>query len=269
MDDYRRANRDLWNEWADIHARSDFYDMEGFKAGKSSLQAFEIDELGEVTGKSFLHLQCHFGMDTLSWARLGARVVGVDFSERAIELASELNQELGLDVDFVCADIYELPEVLQGQFDVVYTSHGVLAWLPDLERWGQIIARFLKTGGIFYMSEFHPYAYVFDDDERVSELKVRYPYFHSSEPMVFEVQGSYADRGAQVEQDLSYEWAHSLSDVLNALLSAGLRLEFLHEYPFSVFALFPSLMEKGPEGMWRLKEADGMIPLMFSLKASK
>lgn len=267
-DEYRKANRALWNEWTRIHAKSEFYNVEGFKAGRSTLNSFELEEMGDVAGKSLLHLQCHFGMDTMSWARVGAKATGVDFSDEAVRLAEQLNQELGLDAEFVCSDLYELPEVLKGQFDIVYTSNGVLAWLPDLTRWAQVVAHFLKPGGTFYMAELHPFALVFDD-ENSSELRVRYPYFHNPEPMVFEVQGTYADREAEVEQKLEYEWTHSLSEILNSLIKAGLRIDFLHEFSFCTYEMLPGLMERGEDGLWRLKENDGSLPLMFSLKAVK
>lgn len=268
MDEYRNANRALWNEWADIHSRSTFYDLEGFKAGATHLDDFELQELGDVSGKSLLHLQCHFGMDSLSWARLGARVTGVDFSDRAIALARDLAEELDLAADFICSDIYALPEVLQGQFDIVYTSKGVLVWLPDLKGWAEVIADFLKPGGTFYLCEFHPYAGIFDESHPTS-LRIRYPYFHSPEPMVFDVQGSYAEPQAQVEQKVEYEWAHSLSDIVNSLIGAGLRIEHLNEFPFTDFPALPELMEQCEDGFWRLKAHDGSVPLMFSIKATK
>lgn len=268
MEQYKKANQALWNEWARIHARSEFYDVDSFKAGRSTLGAFELEELGDVTGKSLLHLQCHFGMDTLSWARRGARVTGVDFSDEAIELAESLNAELDIDAEFVCSDILELPSVLQGEYDIVYTSYGVLTWLPDLERWAQVISHFLKPGGVFYMAEFHPFAMVFDD-ENPSALSLRYPYFHRDEPMAFEVQGSYADREARTEQKVEYEWIHSMGDVLNALINAGLNIQFLHEFSFCVYEMLPGLMEQGEDGLWRLKEKGESLPLMFSLKARK
>jgi SAM-dependent methyltransferase len=269
VDEYKKANLALWNEWAHLHAASEFYDVEGFKAGKTSLNPVEMEELGGVAGKTLLHLQCHFGLDSLSWSRLGAKVTGVDFSDQAIALARALSREIGLNADFVCADIYELPQVLSGAFEIVYTSYGVLAWLPDLEKWAAVIAHFLKPGGTFYMVEFHPFAQVFDDAETATGLHVHYPYFHSGEPLVFEVQGSYADRQAQVTQNVEYEWDHSLGEIVNSLVAAGLRIEYLHEFPFCVYAKFPSLMEKCSDGMWRLKVDDGMIPLMFSIKATK
>ena len=228
-----------------------------------------MEELGNVAGKTLLHLQCHFGLDSLSWARLGARVTGVDFSDQAIALARSLSQEVGLEAEFVCSDIYELPQVLAGQFDIVYTSYGVLAWLPDLKNWAAVIAHFLKPGGVFFIAEFHPFAMVFDNSETATGLRIQYPYFHPAEPYKFDVQGSYIDRQAEVNQKVEYEWDHSLGEIVDALLAAGLRLEFLHEYPYCTYAMFPSLMEQCSDGMWRLKEGDGSIPLMFSIRASK
>lgn len=190
MDDYKKANRALWNEWTSINEKSEFYDLEGFKSGKTTLDPIELEELGDVSGKTLLHLQCHFGLDTLSWARLGAKVTGADFSESAIGLARSLSKELSIPANFLCSNIYDLPKILNGKFDIVFTSAGVLAWLPDLERWAQVIARFLNIRGAFYIREFHPLAYVFDDQEGITEPEVAYPYFGSSEPMRCPVKGS-------------------------------------------------------------------------------
>jgi len=154
MSEFERADQSNWNRLAPLHARSVFYDVAGFKAGRCTLMPTEREELGDVAGKSLLHLQCHFGMDTLSWARLGARVTGVDYAENAIELARELSRETGLKAAFVCASIYDLPERMSGQFDIVFTSYGVLCWLPDLPAWGQVIAHFLRPGGICSFYEY-------------------------------------------------------------------------------------------------------------------
>ena len=178
MDEFLKSNKELWNAWTRMHVKSKFYDVEGFKAGRSSLDKIEL-ELGEVRGKSLLHLQCHFGMTTLSWARVGARGTGADFSDEAIREANELAISTGLKANFVCSNIYDLPNALSGQFDFVFTSHGVLGWLPDLNAWGQVIAHFLKPGGTFYVVEAHPTAYIFDE-ENPSDLLVRYSYFHTS-----------------------------------------------------------------------------------------
>jgi len=181
MDDYTRTNLDHWNELVSLHAQSKFYDLQSFKAGNSTLKPIEVEELGDVAGKSLLHLQCHFGLDTLSWARRGAQVTGADFSDQAIALAQSLSQELEIKANFVCSNLYDLPNVLSGEFDIVYTSYGVLCWLSDLGRWGKIIAHFLKPDGVFYIVEFHPFTHVFDNEDNATDLRVVYPYF-SREP---------------------------------------------------------------------------------------
>jgi SAM-dependent methyltransferase len=237
--------------------------MAGFKAGKITLPSLDIDEVGDVRGRSLLHLQCHFGQDSLSWARLGAQVTGADFSEPAITLARALSDELKLKARFVCANLYDLPQVLDGQFDIVYTSGGVLSWLPDLKRWGQVIAHFLKSGGIFYVHDIHPLALIFEQEQ--GELRIRYPYFATPDPLRFEVRGSYADVNADYE-GVEYNWVHSLSDVVSRLLAAGLRLEFLHEFPYSFYQQF-SLLVQDNAGQWVMP--DHNIPLTFSLRAVK
>jgi SAM-dependent methyltransferase len=266
VDNYHQANLALWNEWADINAKSKTYDVAGFLAGKDTLTPIELEELGPVAGKTLLHLQCHFGLDTLSWARRGARVTGVDFSDRAVSLAQDLAWQAGLEARFICGDVYALPEALSGQFDVVYTTYGVLCWLRDLKRWAELIARCLKPGGVFYVADFHPFLYVFDDDHP-TELRVKHPYFYRPVPMEWAVHGSYADREAQVNQPVEYEWAHSLGEIVSVLAEAGLRIEFLHEHRRSVDKII-ACMEQDAEGWWRLKgESD--LPLMFSLRAVK
>jgi len=268
MDKYQQANLNLWNERTDIHAASDAYDLAGFKAGKTQLHAIELEELGpEVGGRTMLHLQCHFGRDSMMWARLGTKVTGVDFSDKSIKLARKLNAELGLDCEFVQSDVLLLPDHLEGEFDIVFTSYGVLAWLPDIKRWGEVIAHFLKPGGIFYIVEDHPFAYVFDDAVGQVELKPRYPYFHQAEPMEFETEGSYADPDAHVNQPVKYEWFHPLGDIVSALTSQGLHIEYLHEFNCCSWQMMP-VMEKRGE-WWYLPEDMPQIPLTYSIKAIK
>lgn len=266
MDKYLKTNRDLWNEITPFHVASEFYDVEGFRKGRNHLRyPVEIEEIGDVTGKSLLHLQCHFGLDTLSWARLGASVTGVDFSDKAIDAARSLSAELGIPADFICCDIYDLPQKLDKKFDIVYTSAGVLCWLPDLERWASVIAHFLKPGGFFYILEGHPIQRVFDDSPDATELKIRYTYSRGNEPEHFEPEGDYADPDAEVTCD-SYEWFHGLGEIINSLISSGLRIDFLHEYPYICFKVYP-FMQQDDDGQWHV-EGD-KVPLIFTLKASR
>jgi SAM-dependent methyltransferase len=267
MNKYKKANLKHWNEVTPIHEKSKFYNVEGFKSVKSTLTPLEREELGDVSGKSLLHLQCHFGLDTMSWARLGAKVTGMDFSGKVIDLAKSLSKELGIDAAFLCCDIYDLPNILTGEFDIVFTSYGVLCWLPDIRGWAKTIAHFLKLGGTFYIVEAHPFNNVFENERDTTDLKVNYSYFHSSQPMRWGPDGSYADKDAKVTNP-SYEWTHSLGDIVNALISAGLRIEFLHEFPYSGEDHYP-FMKKGEDGWWRLEGNKETIPLMFSLKATK
>lgn len=265
MDKYLEQNRKLWNAITPAHINSEFYDVEGFKTGKSTLMSVELEEMGDVTGKSLLHLKCHFGLDTLSWGRRGAKVTGVDFSEEAIKLARKLSQETGIKADFICSDIYKLPEVLKKKYDIVFTSYGILCWLPDLNKWAKIISHFLKPGGFFYIVECHPCMNVFDNSKTATELKITQSYFHNPEPIKWEWEGDYADNDAKIEHS-SLEWTHSLGDIVNVLVSSGLKIEFLHEFPLCCYKHIP-FMKQDKDGWWRL-EGD-KIPLTFSLKAHK
>jgi 2-polyprenyl-3-methyl-5-hydroxy-6-metoxy-1,4-benzoquinol methylase len=190
-DEARAANLELWNRWTRIHEKSAFYDVDGFLAGKSSLWPLELEELGPYVqaGTTLLHLQCHFGLDTLSWARMGADVVGLDFSDEAITLARRLAGEAGLSghAEFICSDLYDADLHLgERLFDVVFVSWGAIEWLPDLERWAAIIARHLRPGGAFYLAEMHPFAQILDDEAPEGVLRVLYPYFSAPDQPVVE-----------------------------------------------------------------------------------
>ena len=268
MNEHIQANKRLWNAWTKIHRESSFYDIQGFKAGRSSLKSIEIGELGNVRGKSMLHLQCHFGQDTLSWARLGAQVTGVDLSDEAIHLAESLAAELNLPARFICSNIYDLPDHIDEKFDIVFTSYGVLAWLNDLKTWAEIIARSLRPGGQFYMVEIHPLSDTLDDWDTASSLGIRYPYFQSEKPMVFEDETSYAEpENIHTEPMVNYQWIHSLGGILNALIQAGLTIEFLHEFPKTVYKQLAFMVLR--DGWWCLPEEMPPFPLLFSIKANK
>lgn len=267
MNEYLQANQKRWDQLTVEHETSPFYDLAGFKAGKDRLRSIELSELGNIAGKSLLHLQCHFGLDTLAWARRGAIVTGIDFSQQAISLAQSLSAELEIPAQFYCTDIYDLPSKLTGAFDIVFTSYGVLHGLPDLQRWAEIIADYLKPGGIFHIVEDHPFFRVFRAKPG-GELKAERSYFFSEEPQRIEATGSYATDN-QGASGVSYVWDHSIGEVINALIDAGLRLEFLHEYAYAARAKFP-FMKQGEDGWWRLPaEQDGTIPFLFSLQARK
>ena len=270
MNEYVKANRDLWNAWTPHHVRSAFYDVEGFKAGRVRLR-HGVDHLhtrlvGDVRGKRFLHLQCHFGLDTIAWAQRGAVVTGIDFSSEAINAARALADEMKIPATFVCSDVYELPSNLEGTFDIVYTSGGVLFWLRDLDRWAAIVAHFLAPGGVFYILEMHPVINVFDRQD-ASGLRVAYPYFHTPEPLAFPVRGTFADQDAG-QETVEYCWNYGLGEVITALIGAGLRIEYVHEFPYATARWFP-FMRQGADGWWRWEDPTSTLPLMFSLRATK
>jgi len=267
MDDYLKTNKVLWDKLAKIHHNSKFYDVEGFLRGKQTLDPIEIEELPNISGKSLLHLMCHFGMDTLSLARLGAHVTGIDFSSNAIDLACSLAETAGIDARFVCSDVYDAPKHLKDKYDVVFTSGGVLTWIPDLKRWAKVISALLKSGGFFYIREFHPFASIFNDEE-VTGLSVRYPYFEGREPLMFESEGSYASGEVKTGLMKSYEWNHPISRIINVLIEEGLTIKFLHEFPFSSYKALPFMIED-ENGRWVLPRSADSIPVMFSLMATK
>ena len=260
--DLFEANRQLWNQRTLVHKDSDFYDLAGFKRGDTALRNIELEELGEVKGKSLLHLQCHFGMDSLDWARRGAKVTGMDLSDEAIKTAVSLNEELGLDAKFICCNVYDLPAHLDQQFEIVFTSYGVIGWLPDLDKGAAVVANHLKPGGIFYLAEFHPFVWTFDDDF----THIKY-YYDNRELIITENQGTYTDREADIKGK-EYSWNHSLSEVLNALLNAGLELESFNEHMYSPYACFRNLVETAP-GQWQVKGMEGKIPMVYSLQMKK
>ena len=264
MDERLQVNRESWNERVPVHAASDFYDVESFKSGRITLMDIERREIGDVSGKTLLHLQCHFGLDTMSWSRLGAKATGVDFSDAAIDQARSLNEDMVLDVRFICSNLYDLPDALEEQFDIVFTSYGVLTWLPDIVRWAQVVSNHLKPGGVFYIVEFHPFATVFEASES-GDMAPTHRYFHEE---LFLEGGEPSYAGAQIIETPTYEWQHTLGDIVCALIDAGLRIEFLHEFPFTCFQAYPA-MERGDDGWWWLPKHNDSFPQIFSIRARK
>lgn len=257
-DNYKDINRALWNSRTDVHVESEFYDVEGFLAGNTSLKEIELNLLGDIRGKKVLHLQCHFGQDTLSLARMGAEVTGADLSDRAIEYARELTERTGLQAEFVCCDIYDLPQNLEGQFDIVFTSYGTIGWLPDLEKWARVVSHFLKPGGKFVFVEFHPVVWMFDD----ALEKVAYSYFNAA-PIIETENGTYADKQADIHNQ-SISWNHNLAEVLQSLINAGITPKDIREYDFSPYDIFPNSTEEEP-GRYRVTHMGSRLPLVYSV----
>jgi SAM-dependent methyltransferase len=261
-EDHFEANRKTWNEKVKVHSKSDMYDLDLFKKGKSSLMLYELKALGDVNGTSLLHLQCHFGQDTLSWSRMGAQCVGVDLSDEGIALATTLNDELNLDATFVCCNVLDTSKHVKTSFDIVFTSYGVIGWLPDLKPWGQMIAERLKKGGTFYMVEFHPIVWMFDYLNDTPIMKYGYM---QDDAIYEEYEGTYADQKSKMITK-EYGWNHGLSEVINALVEAGLQIEFLNEYDESPYNVLPNLVET-TSGNY--VTTDKLYPLIFEIKATK
>ena len=260
--DYIEKNKASWNDKTDYHFNSAFYDVDSFLKGKNSLNDIELRLLGDVSGRSVLHLQCHFGMDSISLARMGASVTGVDLSDKAINKANELVKLTGTDATFVCSDIYELPNHLDKQFDIVFTSYGTIGWLPDMDKWAMIISSYLKPGGRFVFADFHPVVWMFDDDFE----KVTYKY-EKSEPIIEKINGTYADRSAPIVSE-TVSWNHSISEVLNSLIGQGLEINGLYEYDYSPYNCFNG-MEEFETGKFRIKHLGNKIPMVYAIVAGK
>jgi SAM-dependent methyltransferase len=259
-------NRALWDEIAPVHLKA-YNEVALLREDKEVLDNIELREVGSVGGKSLLHLQCHIGSDSLAWVRHGAQVTGVDFSEKSISCANQLSEELELPATFIQSNIYDLRDAHEGQYDIVYTSKGVLCWLKDLVEWGRIIAHYLKPGGTFYLMESHPSILMLEEEEP-GILTPTYPYFHKSEPTTWAAGDSdYADAN-YVPKNESREWDWAVSDIINAIIQAGLQVELVNEYDKLFFKLFPS-MTTDDDRWYRLPQYAQMLPLLLTLRARK
>lgn len=262
MENYLDINKNSWNARVEPHLESDFYFVDEFLKGRNSLNSIELDLLGDVKGKSILHLQCHFGQDSISLSRMGAKVTGVDLSDKAIDAAKDLVKQCGTDTEFICTDVYNLPNVLNEKFDIVFTSYGTIGWLPDLDRWANVVSHFLKPDGEFVMAEFHPVVWMYDDDFN----GVAYNYFNEK-PIVETSEGTYADTSADIVQDY-ISWNHPLSDVLQNLINKNLVLENFREFDWSPYSCFRHV-EEFEKGKWRITKFGNKIPMVYAIKAKK
>lgn len=262
MKDYIAKNRDAWNKKTPIHIASDFYDNESFLKGRNTLNDIEMLLLGDVSGKSVLHLQCHFGQDSISLARMGAKVTAVDLSDEAIAAAKKMAEQTRTEVDFICCNIYDLPQYLDKKFDIVFTSYGTIGWLPDLSQWAKLIARYLKSDGKFVMAEFHPFLWIYDDDFR----SIIYHYFNV-EKIEEELSGTYGDREADIQYSTT-TWNHPTGEVLNNLINAGIQIKSFNEYDYSPYNCFKHTI-KVDDNKYRIEHFGNKIPMVFSILGTK
>ena len=264
MKSYIVTNRKSWDDRAQKHFESEFYDVEGFLAGNTSLNEIEIKAIGDVQGKKLLHLQCHFGQDTLSWARAGAIVTGVDLSTESIKLANQLKTKTGLEARFIESNVYTLPEQLDEKYDIVFTSYGTIVWLPDLDEWAKIIHHYLKEGGIFCIADFHPVLNMFDHDNNTIAFK----YFsHKDEPYIEVADSSYTENTKNESLEEVF-WSHPLSEILQALKDRGLQLQSFKEYDYSPYNCFANMKEIAP-GKYVFGNFPVAIPHVYSIVVQK
>jgi len=259
---YLAINKKLWDDRTAIHCNSDFYDVKSFIEGKDSLNPIEIGLLGDLKYKKVLHLQCHFGMDSIALARRGGIVTGVDFSTESIKKARELNQTTKSKVRFIESDVYSLKDTLDEKFDLVYTSYGVIGWLPDMNKWAALISEFLKPGGQFVMVEFHPVLWMFNDDFQRIEYK-----YSDTQPILEDLTGTYTDRNASINNK-SVTWNHGLAKVVDALIKKGLTISDFQEYDYSPYDCFENTV-RVEEGKFQIKGLEGIIPMVYSITAIK
>ncbi len=253
---YVEMNRLAWDQRTETHFKSDFYDVPGFLAGRTSLREIELAEMVPVAGRRLLHLQCHFGLDTLSWARLGAHCTGVDLSSVSIEKAKYLNEQTGLNARFVRSDVYHYQRGPEPPFDIVFSSYGAICWLPDLVRWANIVAANLVTGGTFYLAEFHPF----------HNLVSGYQYFDSEKPDI-ENEATYTENGSGMTATMA-TWSHPMSSVINALINAGFVITRMNEHPFSPYNCFDGLEER-EQGRFYFSHLGQDAPLVYTLTGKK
>lgn len=261
--EYIEVNKANWNARVDSHLVSDFYDMKTFLETKNSLKHVELDLLGNIKDKSILHLQCHFGQDTISMQSLGASVTGVDFSNQAIEQAIRINNELGLSCTFVESDVLSLRDNYTKKHDVVFTSYGTIGWLPDIKKWASVVAESLKSGCELVMVDFHPFVWTFDDDM----LEITYRYFNDG-PIQLVEDETYTGDEIESKNTKTISWNHSISEILNALIENGIEITNFQEYDYSTYDCFANLKEIDKE-KFRFKHIGNKIPMMYSIVGIK
>ncbi|QIK65525.1 class I SAM-dependent methyltransferase [Nocardioides sp. HDW12B] len=270
-EDYRVVNRANWDDRAPAHAASPDYAVQRFLDDAefvSDVVRFDLPRLGSVAGLRGVHLQCHIGTDTISLARLGADMTGLDFSGASLAQARELARRTGADVDFVESDVYEAAEVLgEGGFDLVFTGIGALCWLPDVRRWAAVVRRLLRPGGRLFLREGHPMLWSLADVGPDGRLVVEHPYVERAEPTVWDEDGTYVETDVAFVHNRTLEWNHGLGEVVAALLDEGLRLTQLVEHDSVPWDAFPGHMERIGGGEFRLADRPWRLPHSYTLQA--
>ncbi len=261
--DYKAINKATWDKRTEVHFDSDFYDNKSFIEGKNSLNSIELELLGDVTGKSILHLQCHFGQDTIQWTRQGCtKATGVDLSEKAVQRAKELSSICNSNAQFICSDIYDLPQNHEGHYDLVFTSYGTIGWLPDINKWAEVVNHFLKPGGKFLIVDFHPALWMFDDNF----TKVTYRYFNT-EPII-EEEGTYTDGDEELNSQC-ITWNHGLGEIIMSLINQGLSISSVTEYDYSPYDCFGDATIKIEDRKYRIKTMGNKLPMVYGIMAEK
>jgi SAM-dependent methyltransferase len=273
MDRYEDVNRDNWDERAPAHAASADYAVERFAADPSFIShvvRFDLPRLGDVSGLRGVHLQCHIGTDTVSLARLGARMTGLDFSPEAIAQARRLASVAGADVEFVQAELYDALSVLEsGTFELVFTGIGAICWLPSIARWAEVVSGLLAPGGRLFIREGHPMLWALEDTREDRLLVVGHPYFETPEPTVWDGGGTYVETDVQFTHNRSYNWNHGLGEIVTALFDVGLELTMLVEHDSAPWDALPGMSERDELGEWRLKERPERLVQTYTLQAVK
>ena len=273
MDDYRSVNRANWDERARVHAKSPDYAVARFiedPAFISDVVRFDLPLLGEVKRKRVVHLQCHIGTDTVSLARLGARMSGLDFSPPALEEARHLAAATGTEVEWALADVYDAVDALgAGQFDLVYTGIGALCWLPDIGRWAAVVAGLLKPGGGLFIREAHPMLWALGEARSDGLLVVEHPYFQRQEPLVWTEGGTYVPTDAVFEHNTTHSWNHGLGEVVSALVARGMQITCLVEHDSVPWEPLPGQMERLGTGEFRLADRPWRLAHSYTLQAVK
>jgi SAM-dependent methyltransferase len=271
VEDYAELNRASWDERAPAHAASPGYAVDRFASDPAHLSEvvrFDLPRLGDIGGLRGVHLQCHIGTDTISLARLGAGMTGLDFSPASIVQARRIAGLAGADVRFVQAEVYDALTVLEPRsFDLVYTGIGALCWLPDIARWAGVVAGLLRPGGRLFIREGHPMLWALEDGRPDHLLVVKYPYFEREEPMVFDEGGTYVETDAVFTHNRTHEWNHGLGEIVTALMTAGMDLTGLAEHDSVPWDALPGQMEQLADGEWRLADRPWRLPHSYTLQA--